>query len=66
MRGAVEDETGMVGVAGIEAGMQDHVEEVVVVVEAKADKVGMEVFELIEGLTSLQEAFLDLQRFEEQ
>lgn len=56
----------MVGVAGIEAGMQDHVEEVVVVVEVKADKVGMEVFELVEGLTSLQEAFLDLQRFEEQ
>lgn len=62
--GGVEEDTGMEGVAGFEAGAQDDVEEVVVVVEAEAEEVGVEVLELIEGLASLKEAFFDLESLE--
>lgn len=59
--GTFKDNASMDDMTGFEAGAEDHVEEVVVMVEVETEDAGVDVFEVLEGGTTLQEAFLDLQ-----
>lgn len=45
----------------MQAVTQKHVEEVVVLVEAETEKVGVDILEVFEGVEALKEASLDLQ-----
>lgn len=58
LRGLAEDVAGVSGVTEIEAGAEDQVEKIVVLVEAKAKEPGVGVFEVVEGGEALKEALL--------
>lgn len=45
----------------MQAAAQDHVEEIVVLVEAKTENAGVDVLEVFEGVEALKEGLLDLQ-----
>lgn len=63
LRSLAEDEARVAGVPKIEAGAQDHVEKIVVLVETKAEKPSVGMLEVLEGVETLKKALLGLQSF---
>lgn len=59
--GSGENESGVVCVTEIEGRAQDHVEKVVVLVEAEAEEEAVDMFEVFDGVEALREAVFDLQ-----
>jgi uncharacterized protein (DUF302 family) len=47
------------GITKMQALTQEHVDEVVVLVEAEAEKAGVDMLEVFEGVEALKKAFLD-------
>ena len=61
MLGLAEHALGVARVAEVEGGLEDEVEEVVVLVEVAAEEAAVEVLEVVEGVEALEKAALELQ-----
>lgn len=57
--GLLEDEPRVMGITKMQALTQEHVDEVVVLVETEAEKAGVDMLEVFEGVEALKKAFLD-------
>lgn len=59
----MEDEASVVGLIEIERSFQDEVQEIAVLVKAKAEKRGVNMLEVFDGGKAFENAFLDFNEF---